>query len=154
MNSILAKTISTSEGRYLQDLELHPFESFANSFGDRFSAYCALEQKADACVLQALRQMAQRHPEAIRKHGKACQRDMSYVLRQAAIAMLKNDEQGFTETLVLWMQNIMTALDKHKMSAEAYQLLQKVIETQLLPQHAQLINHYLQIFVDAMLAID
>ncbi|MGB3491769.1 MAG: hypothetical protein WBA57_03500 [Elainellaceae cyanobacterium] len=150
MNSTLAKKITNADGRYLADTELHAFHDFASGYSVRRSAYEYLQQHADEIVLTTLRQLMPSHRQAIQQHGDLCKRDMSYVLRYAAISMLKDDQAGFVEELVLWMQNILFALKKEQQSLKFYQELQSVLRQQMPVQEAALINQYLDSFTEAL----
>jgi hypothetical protein len=151
MNSTLEKTILSADGRYLADLELQPLEDYLQSHSLRLRAYCYLQEHSDHLILQVLRRMMPTHRQTIQEHGDKCKRDMSYVLRYAATCILRNDEALFQEYLVLWMQNIMTALKKEQQSAEAYRILKAVVGDVMPVDEAQLVTHYLDLFIDALL---
>lgn len=150
MNYLLQQSFQQAEGRYLADTELKPLEDFLQSYTVRLSAYSLLQTQADSLVVQTLRQMAQTDRATIQEHGELCKRDMSYVLRTAALAMLRDDEDGYRQNFILWMQNIMRSLHKEHLSAKAYRTLQSVIQEALPPHEANLINHYLEIFIQAL----
>lgn len=150
MNHTLVKKITNADGRYLADTELHIFHEFAANYSVRRNAYEYLQQHADEIVLTTLRQMMPSHRQTIQQHGDLCKRDMSYVLRYAALSMLKDDQAGFVEELVLWMQNILFALKKEQQSLKFYQELQTVISRQMPTQEAELINRYLDLFIEAL----
>lgn len=150
MNNTLTKSLTNVDGRYLADTELHVFHEFAASYAVRRSAYEYLQQHADELVLTTLRRLTSSHRQAIQQHGDLCKRDMSYVLRYAALSMLKDDQAGFVEELVLWMQNILFALKKEQQSLAFYQELQALISQQMPAQEAQLINQYLDLFTEAL----
>lgn len=150
MNTTLVNHMVRAEGRYLADPELSPFQNFIHSYTLRVSAYNHLQEHGDSFVLQALRKLASSNRQVIQKHSDLCKRDMSYVLRYAALSMLKDDERGFVEELVLWMQNILFALHKEDQSAQFYSALRDVIKEKMPPEEADLINHYLTIFIDSL----
>lgn len=150
MHNTLVKSLNNIDGRYLGDTELHIFREFVSSYEVRRSAYEYLQQHADDMVLTTLRRMMPTHRQAIQQHGDLCKRDMSYVLRYAALSMLKDDQNGFVEELVLWMQNILFALKKEQQSLKFYQELQAVISQQMPAQEAALINQYLDLFTEAL----
>ncbi len=150
MNNNLTKNLTDVDGRYLVDTELDVFQEFASNYAIRRSAYEYLQQHADEMVLTTLRRLTSSHRQAIQQHGDLCKRDMSYVLRYAALSMLKDDQAGFVEELVLWMQNILFALKKEQQSLKFYQELQTIISEQMPTQEAQLINQYLTLFTEAL----
>jgi len=52
--------------------------------------------------------------------------------------------------LVLWMQSIMRSLNKEAQSMYAYRELQKLINETMPSESATLLNHYLDIFIEAL----
>lgn len=152
MNTSLANQMTHAEGRYLADPELTKFHDFINSYTLRISTYQYLQEHGDTLVLQALRNLTSSNRQVIQQHSDVCKRDMGYVLRYAALSMLKDDERGFVEELVLWMQNILFALHKEDQSAQFYSELRNVITAKMQPDEAALINRYLTLFIDALKA--
>ncbi len=150
MNTSLAKQMVQAEGRYLADLELSKFHDFIDSYTLRVNTYNSLQEHGDAMILQALRNLMPSNRQAIQKHSDLCKRDMSYVLRYAALSILKDDEEGFVEELVLWMQNILLALHKEEQSVQFYTALRDVIGEKMAPDEAALVNQYLIVFIDAL----
>jgi hypothetical protein len=152
MNSTLEQTIYQADGRYFTDSELTHLENYLGSYQLRLETYQLLQERGDQLVLQALRKLAQTDRGVVQEHGEKCKRDMGYVLCSLALAILKDDENGFREQLILWMQNIMSALRKEAQSARAYRFLQDVIREQVSAPSAELINRYLTDFIEALTA--
>jgi hypothetical protein len=150
MNSLLEKHIFEANGRFLADLELKPLDDYFKTYAARLQTYQFLQENSNQLILKTLRKMAQTHRHVIQEHSDKCQRDMTYVLRTAALALLKNDEDSFQEELILWMQNIMRSLHKEEQSAYAYKLLQEIIQESMPAENAILINHYLSLFIAAL----
>jgi hypothetical protein len=152
MNTSFVNQMVSAEGRYLADLELTKFHCFIDSYTLRVSTYNSLQEHGDSMILQALRNLMPSNRQVIQKNSDLCKRDMSYVLRYAALSILKDDEKGFVEELVLWMQNILFALHKEDQSVQFYSALRDVINETMAPDEAALIHHYLTIFIDALKA--
>jgi hypothetical protein len=150
MNSTLEQHIREADGRYFTDLELRPLEGYLQSFQVRSTTYALLCEKSDLFIQQVLDKLAVIDSAVIHEHGETCRRDMSYVLRAIALAVLKDDDEGFREQLILWMQNIMMALRKEAQSARAYQFLQEIVTQQMPPECANLVNRNLQAFIQAL----
>jgi len=150
MNKQLFKHIDEADGRYLTEQELKPLESYLSTYQLRREIYALLQGQGDKLVIQTLRRMAQTHRQEIQTNGDKCKRDMGYVLNFAAGSLLQDDEAGFQERLVLWMQSIMRSLNKEAQSTYAYRELQKSISETLPPEHAALLNHYLDVFITAL----
>ncbi|MGF1498583.1 MAG: hypothetical protein ACFB8W_17425 [Elainellaceae cyanobacterium] len=151
MNSSLDTVIHNTDGQYLADQDLQGFQEFAKSYALRRDTYLSLQEHADTLVLSTLRRMMPAHRATIQSHGDKCKRDMGYVLRYAALCLLKDDEDGFVEQLVLWMQTVIAALRKEQQTAESYRILRTVIHETLPADRAALINHYLDVFIEAMM---
>ncbi len=152
MNTTLTKQVLQADGRYFNDLELQTLELYEQTFSLRLQTYNLLSQQADSLILQTLRRMLVIDRAAIQAHGETCKRDMSYVLRSVALAILKDDEEGYKQTLILWMQNIMAALNKESQSSRAYRLMQEVVRETMPSESAGLVNHYLELFITALTA--
>ena len=150
MNTLLVENVRAADGRYLNDNELQPLQDYLTTFAVRVETYNLLGTHAEVMILQTLQKLAQTDRATIQQHGDKCKRDMNYVLQSAALAILKDDEEGFTEQLVMWMQNIMTALNKEAQSAKAYQMLQEVVALHFPKDNARLVNRYLELFVTAL----
>jgi len=147
---MLESHLSSADGRYLGDDELKVLEDYLSSHQTRLRIYTFLQEQSNNLILETLREMMRSHRQVIQEHGDKCRRDMGYVLRFAAVSILRNDEMFFTEHLILWMQNIMMALKKEQQSAQAYRLLQQVIQHHLPEEDAQIVNHYLNLFIEAL----
>jgi Phycobilisome protein len=150
MNSILEKHIRQADGRYFTDLELGLLEEYVQSYELRLATYSVLCERSEMFVEQTLAQLSKTDRATVQEFGDKCRRDMSYVLRSIAIAILKDDDDTFREQFILWMQNIMTALRKEAQSARAYVLLQEIISQQLPDEQAALVNRNLHDFVQAL----
>ncbi|HEY9646818.1 MAG TPA: hypothetical protein V6C88_10630 [Chroococcidiopsis sp.] len=150
MNSTLEKTLQRAHGRYFTDLELGKLESYAKSYTIRAQAYSMLCDRADELIAKTLQRLEATDQQVVQEHGDKCKRDMSYVLRAVGVAVLRDDADGFREHLLLWMHNIMAALNKEQQSSRAYRLLQEVIRESMSVTGADLINRLLQEFIDAL----
>lgn len=152
MNITLEQSIQNADGRYLTDNELDALHIYIATYETRLKTYTLLQEKSGEYILLALQQLAKTDAQTVQQHKDKCIRDMEYVVRSIAIAILRNDEEGFRQELLLWMQNIMAALHKEQQSSRAYRMLQEVL-TQAMPKEcSDLVNHYLDEFVNALLA--
>ncbi len=152
MNKTFTQELQDAEGRYLSNTELLTLDQYAQSYSARVTAYAYVERYANQLVAQALQQLAQTDGPTVQLHGHLCQRDMGDVLRLSARAILMDNPEDFQD-FVLWMQNMMRAVKKEAQSAKAYGILQAVIQTQLPPDAATLINAHLQQVIDSLLML-
>ncbi|HEY9624875.1 MAG TPA: hypothetical protein V6C78_31395 [Crinalium sp.] len=150
MNNALKQNIYQADGRYFTDVELGVLDGYCQTYPARLQTYNILCEKADTLVEQALQKLAQTDGAVVTTHKEACVRDMNYVLRSVAIAILKDDHEGFRQQLVLWMQNIMAALRKEAQSAKAYMFLQDVVKVSMPVESAKLVNDTLDEFIRAL----
>jgi hypothetical protein len=152
MNNTLEQSVYNADGRYFTDEELTTLTEYCQTYPTRLKTYTILCEQAPLLVQQALQQLAQVDGATVLEHRDKCTRDMSYVLQSIAIAILKDDNEGFRQRLILWMQNIMAALHKEAQSARAYQLLKTVIRVNMPAENAELINDNLDEFIKALTA--
>lgn len=150
MNSNLEQQIRDADGRYLTDNELDTLDTYVETYALRLSTYTLLQEKAEDYILQSLQLLSKTDARTVELYHEKCVQDMGYVVRAIAVAILRDDEIAFRQELLLWMQNILTALHKEKQSSRAYRLLQTVINTQMPPESAALVDHYLDEFITAL----
>lgn len=149
-NSVLSQTIYQADGRYLSDSELSPFQGLVNSYEVRLKTYSALRERSDELILNSLRQLMRTHRQIVQTKGANCKRDMAFVLRYIALNILKDDQQGFVEEFVVWMESITKSLRKEESAIRAYQALRTVIATSMPADMVHLIDPYLDIFIKAL----
>lgn len=150
MNSILFASIRESDGRFLSDAELYPWEQFVHSFSVRYNTYVLLKDEGPSLVLQSLRRLVQTpHRKTIQEHGAKCQRDMLYTLECMAKAILLDDHQGFVDEYLMWMQNITRALHKQHSAVDAYRVLKAEINSRFPQECVQVVNPYLDKVIEA-----
>ena len=102
MNRTLDEKISSVDRVYLTDTDLVNLERFANSFSVRVRTYNLLRDLADEITVRSLKQLAQ-------KHLQRCKYDMSNMIRYTSLAVLRDDELFFRETLMDWLANIINS---------------------------------------------
>jgi len=151
MSNTLVKTARKADGRYLNDQELHEFESLVDSFNTRLAIYKYLKNEDKTLVVNALRRVMQtKHRKAIQEHSAKCQRDMLYTLDCIARACLLSNADQFVEEYVVWMQNITRALHKEDSAVDAYRALQEEVKTVLPDEPARVVNGYLERLIEAI----
>jgi len=149
-NSVLSQTIYQADGRYLSDNELSPFQGFMSSYEVRLKTYNALRDRSDELILNSLRQLMRTHRQIVQTKGASCKRDMGFVLRYIALSILRDDQQGFVEDFVLWMESITKSLRKEESAIRAYQALRTIIGTSMPADMVHLIDPYLDVFIKAL----
>jgi hypothetical protein len=142
LNHTLEAKILDADGRYLDSQGLRSFEQYAQSYATRLETYRHLAEKSHPLIIQALRKLAQSHPELIQKHGQRCQYDMAEVLRYMALSVLRDDEIFFKEQMMAWLDTILLAHKKQDHCATAYRHLLGAIEAHLPPTNSNLLRPY------------
>lgn len=139
------KTVLSADGRYLNAQELYPLEQYVKGYTARLETYHLLRDNSEKLVLQALRQLAQVHPELIQQHGKRCKYDMSEVLRYISLSVLRDDETFFREAMMSWLDTILVAHRRQSQCMTAYQYLHDVLGKALPAASFTLVRPYLDI---------
>lgn len=150
LNHTLEKQVIAADGSYLDGQALRSFEQFVQSYSMRLAAYQDLRDKNQNLVLQALRKLAQSHPEVIQKHGQRCQYDMSEVLRYIALSILRDDEVFFKEQMMAWLDTILLAYKRNDHCMTAYRHLLDAVNASLPPAHSTLVRPYLDYVVTVL----
>jgi len=151
MNHALAEKIDKVDRGYLSDEDILSLEGFVSNFSLRVKTYNILRDRADELVLQTLNLLAKQYPEIVKKHSQKCNYDMSHTLRYISVALLRDDEIFFRETLMNWYANIIHSYQITSEISTAYRLLQVVAEKILPADSFNLVNPYIQIAVSAFL---
>ena len=147
MNRTLDEKIGNIDRVYLTDNDLFHLERFASNFSARLEAYNLLRDRADELVVRSLKLLAQQYPDLVQKHLQRCKYDMSHILRYMALAILRDDEAFFKDSLMDWHANIIHSYQMSSECSTAYRLLQEVAGQMLSPQSSSLVKPYLEIAV-------
>ncbi|WP_421655740.1 phycobilisome protein [Leptothermofonsia sp. ETS-13] len=131
------------DGRYATDVELQPVEHYLDSYTLRLNTYRKIQVLEVHIIQQVHARLRQVDPEILvydnRDASAICERDMLYVLRYSAIALLINGTDLLEERVLLWLQTIMRSFKDHQHRSDlTYRILQEVIQQYLLPSEAAL----------------
>ncbi len=149
MNRTLDEKIGNIARVYLTDNDLFHLERFASDFSARLEAYSLLRDHADKLVVRSLKLLAQKYPNLVQQHLQRCKYDMAHILRYMALAILRDDEAFFKESLMDWHANIIHSYQVSSECSTAYHLLQEVIGQTLSPESSSLAKPYLEIAMSA-----
>jgi hypothetical protein len=131
-----------TEGRYASDAELQFMTDYAASYSLRLTTYRKIQEAEAQIVQQVQERIQQIEPKLVTSSKDAnakCQRDMMFVLRYAAIALLINDTSIYQERVLLWLQTIMRGFKEHQHHSElTYRVMQDVVQQFLQPAEASL----------------
>lgn len=138
------------DGRYATDSELHLAGKYVESYTLRLSAYCKIQAAETQIVQQVQTRIRQIDPNILVYDrvdvSKTCERDLLYVLRYSAIALLTNSTTLLEERVLLWLQTIMRSFKDHQRRCDlTYQVMQEVITQYLTPAEAALFSPILEL---------
>ena len=97
MNHNLESMLTVSEGRYLTELEKNLYKSYYDSLPQRFTHAKEVEQNESQLIQATVKNLMSKYPqlgEMLEPETKG-QRDMTYLLRAATMAMIQNDYHEF-----------------------------------------------------------
>ena len=130
------------DGRYATDSELQFAGHYFESFQLRLSAYRKLQLAEMQIVQRVQNRVFQLDPHSAYNQpvsATTCQRDMLFVLRYSAIALLLDDTRLLEENVLLWLQTILRCFKDHQKRADlSYQVMQDVVREFLTPIEADL----------------
>jgi hypothetical protein len=130
------------DGRYAADTELQFAHQYCELFRLRLSAYQKLQRSEAQIVQQVQSKVLQLDPNSaynLPAIAASCQRDMQFVLRYSAIALLLDDTRLLEENVLLWLQTILRSFKEHQKRADlTYQVMQEVVQEFLTPAEASL----------------
>jgi hypothetical protein len=150
LNHTLEKNVAAADGCYLDAQSLRPLEQYLQSYTARLHAYEQLRDGSEQLILQSLRKLSQAYPELVQQHGPRCKYDMTEVLRYLALAVLRDDDIFFKETMVSWLDTVLLAHKKTAHCVAAYRHLQEAIATTLPASDAMLVRPYLDLVIQAL----
>jgi hypothetical protein len=149
-NHTLTRVINNADGTYLNDRDLQSLEQYSQSYVARLETYQQLQEHSPQLIQQALRKLAQVHPELIQQYGQRCVYDMTEVVRYIALSVLRDDESFFREQMLSWLDTILLAHKRNEQCAIAYRYLQEAIQSSLPNSRSSLLRPYLDIVIQAL----
>lgn len=147
MNRQIQQIMSASEGRYLSASEQGVLREFAQGIEARLAAMTEIGSKENAIISAAIQEIFRAYPDVEKRYKSAQQsgyRDQALVLRYATLAMLRNDADYLTDTLLTWLATILRGVGFTPQFVEdAYTILERTAGKELSPSSAKLIQPYL-----------
>jgi hypothetical protein len=147
MNRQIQQIMSASEGRYLSPPEQDVLREFAQGIEARLAAMTEISGKESAIISASIQEIFRAYPDVEKKYKSAQQsgyRDMALVLRYATLAMVRNDPDYLTDTLLTWLATILRGVGFTPQFVEdSYTLLERTAGKELSPASAKLIQPYL-----------
>ena len=151
MNNALLTAIREADGRYLSDVELRPFDRMTEALQTRIGLYNHVRDNGKELVLNALRRLMQTpHRQVVQEHAQQCQRDMLFTLEYVSKGILLNDEDGFMEEYLVWMQNIIRSFSRQNACVVAYRMLKEEVRSTMPGDQSNLMGLYLDKLIEAL----
>lgn len=147
MNTQLDSMLSDAEGRYLEVGEESRLLAYSMSVPHRIEAMKAVQANESKIIDETLEEIWARHPQFDSRHAMArekARRDITLVLRYAALAMVRDDQTMFSERLLYWLTTILNAHNMGPVIDTAYRALARRSEAHLATQHLELMAPYLR----------
>lgn len=147
MNRQLTEILAAAEGRYLSETEQSVLRDFAQGLEARLAAMTEISAKETVIVERTVKEVFSAYPDIEKKFKnamKTCIRDETLVLRYAALAMLRNDPQYLSDTLLTWMATILkgVGLAPHFIE-DTYKALALTVNKELTPASAKLLQPFI-----------
>jgi hypothetical protein len=150
LSHTLDQSLRNADGTYLDQQGLQTLSAYVQTYQTRLDAYQQLRDRSTPMIHQALKKLAQIHPELIQQHGQRCLYDMTEVVRYIALSVLRDDETFFKEQMMSWLDTILMAHKRHTHCATAYRYLQEAIAANLSPAAKTLVSPYLDSVILAL----
>ncbi|MCU0551335.1 MAG: phycobilisome protein [Leptolyngbya sp. Prado105] len=143
MLSQIQRLSQETEGRYASDEEIRFLAEYTRSFELRVQTYQKLQACEATIVQQVQGKIRATDPTLFRRGNEdvtaKCRQDIILALRYSTTAMLIDDPESMREQLLFWLQTIVRAFNKQKISNAIYTIMQDVIKQVLTPNEASLI---------------
>jgi hypothetical protein len=105
VNHAITDMLKQADGRYLTKDEGQLLREFASSLEARLAAMEELSQKEGKIIDRAIKEVMRAYPDYKDKYPEGQQkgtRDMTFVLRYCAHAMVRNDARFLEDTVLAW----------------------------------------------------
>jgi hypothetical protein len=156
VNHAITDMLKQADGRYLTKDEGQLLREFASSLEARLAAMEELSQKEGKIIDRAIKEVMRAYPDYKDKYPEGQQkgtRDMTFVLRYCAHAMVRNDARFLEDTVLAWLTTILRGVGlRANLIADAYRAVEKFALEELSPTSAELIRPWIQMATSALSA--
>jgi hypothetical protein len=156
VNHAITDMLKQADGRYLTKDEGALLREFASSLEARLAAMEELSQKEGKIIDRAIKEVMRAYPDYKDKYPEGQQkgtRDMTFVLRYCAHAMVRNDARFLEDTVLAWLTTILRGVGlRANLIADAYRAVEKFTLEELTPGSAELIRPWIQMATSALSA--
>ncbi|MBL9008307.1 MAG: hypothetical protein JNJ46_28865 [Myxococcales bacterium] len=146
MNRQIQDMFGSAEGRYLTAAEQSLLREYAQGLDARLSAMAEISAKESTIVEQTVKEIFRAYPDVEKKYKNAmqtCIRDETLVLRYTAMAMLRNDPQFLSDSLLTWLATILKGVGfAPHFIEDTYKTMALVAGRELSPATAKLLHPF------------
>jgi hypothetical protein len=154
MNQTITDMFKKADGRYLTRDEGQLLKDFAATLELRLAAMEEINAKEGRIIERAMKEVMRAYPDFKDKYPDGPQkgmRDMTFVLRYAAHAMLRNDPRFFEDTVLAWLSTILRGVGlRSNLIADSYRAVERFATEELSAPVADLIKPFIQMATNAL----
>ncbi|MEM6731682.1 MAG: hypothetical protein AAF658_09005 [Myxococcota bacterium] len=148
MNTQLNDIMTAAEGRYITKGEQTIIREYVGGLERRLHAADEVQNKERAMSEKATRAVIDAYPEYERDHDQAFEksvRDMTLMLRYAAMAMVKNDKEWLNDAVLLWFATILRGIGfTRNFVHDTYATLEEAMKSDVSPETFELMQPYVE----------
>jgi hypothetical protein len=156
MNQAITDMFKRADGRYLTKDEGQLLREFAQSLDARLAAMEDVSLKEGRIIERAMKEVMRAYPDFKEKYPEGQQkaiRDMTFVLRYLAHAMLRSDPRFLEDTVLAWLNTILRGVGlRSNLIADAYRLVDRYAAEDLAPATYELLKPFLAMATTALSA--
>ncbi len=142
--------------RYMTETEEAEVRTYADGLLARLPVLTLVEENEKPIVDEALNRLMARHPQLVRNHGADTEqrgrRDMTFVYRYAAMAMVLDDQDLVRDKVAVWMRTIVLALMPKEPMIYGYQQLIEGVKARFEEPVARLFVPQIEIVLNELMS--
>lgn len=142
MGSQIEQVLIEAEARYLQADGIDQLKHFVKGWPQRQSIYLTLRAQEPQILRTAMGQLQSEEPGLTPQVLGLCQQDLALTLRQAAMAMLLQDEELLKQGLLEWLEEQVRLYNLQQVYEAAFRALQAALKTCLSPAQLEFIKPF------------
>ncbi len=154
MNQMITELFKRADGRYLTRDEGKVLRDFTRGLEARLTAMEELATKEARIVERALKEINRAYPDYREKYPEGqmkATRDMSFVLRYCAHAMVREDPRFLEETVLAWLATILRGVGlRSALIADAYRAVDRFAADELSAATYGLLKPFLAMTIDLL----
>lgn len=153
MSRTIHEIMKKAEGRYLTAEEAKKVTDAGREYERLLAISRAVEQHESDIVRTTVERVFQKFPKFHADRPNAfekAERDITMVLRYAALAMVNSDPELLREKVLYWLRTILKAMEFGDVTKYTYETLQESVTRALPKGDAEEVNKYVRIAVEVL----